>query len=81
MRHGRRKPYTDQGLKRLSCVRCGSPATQQWSACADDSLWRPICTECDVMLNRLVLLFMCDEEAEEKIDRYQESLRVEVYSI
>lgn len=79
MKHGRRKPYTERGIKRIPCVRCGKPATQQWRACAD-GLWRPICTECDVMLNRLVLLFMFDDEVEEKIDKYQEKLNVQVYT-
>lgn len=28
-RHGRVKPYTEIGVRRLPCVRCGRPATQQ----------------------------------------------------
>lgn len=81
MKHGRKKPYTERGIKRLPCVRCGEKATQQWRACAD-GLWRPICTECDVMLNRLVLLFMLVDldEVDEKIDKYQEKLNVQVYT-
>jgi NAD-dependent SIR2 family protein deacetylase len=70
-RPGRRAPYTERGIRRLRCVRCGEQASQQWRACAD-GLWRPICTDCDVLLNRLALFFMADPEAEEKIDRYME---------
>jgi len=69
-RHGRRKPYTEQGIKRLPCVRCNEPATQQWKACAD-GLWRPICTRCDVLLNSLVLLFMLDPDFGAKINKYE----------
>jgi hypothetical protein len=74
MRHGRRQPYTETGIKRLPCARCGAPATQQWSACADNNLYRPICTECDIALNELVLEFMRDPEVKEKIKRYRECL-------
>lgn len=71
IRHGRRKPYTEIGIKRLPCVRCRQQATQQWRACAD-GLWRPICTRCDVLLNRIVLQFMCDTDTNEKIHKYKE---------
>lgn len=57
-KHGRKKPYTDIGVKRLPCFRCGAPATQQWSVCSDNNLWHPLCTSCDIELNRLVLEFM-----------------------
>jgi hypothetical protein len=74
MRHGRKKPYSEMGIKRLPCVRCGQPATQQWQICADLNLYRPICTECDVLLNELVLEFTRDPEVQEKIQRYRECL-------
>lgn len=74
MRHGRRQPYTETGIKRLPCVRCGKPATQQWQICADGNLFRPICTECDVLLNEMVLRFARDPEVQEKIERYRECL-------
>ena len=69
---GRRKPYTKIGLKRLSCVRCGDPATHQWQSCADGNIWRPVCTACDVKLNLLYLVFMCDPDIDKKIDEYRE---------
>jgi hypothetical protein len=74
MKHGRKRPYTETGIKRLPCARCGAPATQQWKVCADGSLNRPICTECDIALNELVLEFMRDPEAQEKLKRYRECL-------
>jgi NAD-dependent SIR2 family protein deacetylase len=70
MRYGRKQPYTEAGIRRLTCVRCEKPATQQWRACAD-GLWRPICTDCDVLLNRLVLLWMHDPEVDEKMREYE----------
>jgi hypothetical protein len=73
MRHGRKKPYTDAGVKRLPCAKCGRPATQQWRACAD-GLWRPICTKCDIMLNGMVLQFMNDPELVTKMKRYVEKM-------
>lgn len=73
MRHGRKTPYTDRGVHRLPCVRCESPARFQWSACADGNLWRPLCGACDVALNRMVLGWMGDPEAEAKADAYAAS--------
>lgn len=76
-RTGRRKPYTEIGVRRLKCIRCGEQAVHQWNACADGNLWRPICQECDILLNRLVLMFMFPNnqyENNRKIERYIETL-------
>lgn len=73
MRHGRKKPYTEVGVKRLPCARCGKPAHMQWRACAD-GLWRPICKKCDIMLNRIVLIFMKDPDYVTKLEKYRKSL-------
>lgn len=70
-RHGRRKPYTEKGVGRLPCARCGGRATHQWQICADSNLWRPVCTACDIALNQLVLQFMNDPEWEAKIAAYE----------
>ena len=55
---GRRKPYTDRGISRVPCSRCGKPSVFQWNACANGHLYVAICTECDIALNKLVLEFM-----------------------
>lgn len=55
---GRRKPYTDRGISRVPCSRCGKPSTFQWNACANGNLYVGICTECDIALNGMVLEFM-----------------------
>lgn len=73
VRHGRREPYTEIGVRRLPCVRCGQPARFQWNVCADGNLFRPICTACDIALNELVLTWMGDPEAAEKIVAYRQA--------
>jgi len=70
-RHGRKKPYTYIGIRRVGCVRCGNKATNQWQICADNSLYRPVCTACDIAINKLVLKFMRDPEWKEKIRVYK----------
>lgn len=74
MRHGRKRPYTTIGVRRLPCVRCGQPASRQWQVCADNNLWRPLCAECDVQANELVLIFMGDPKIMQKMRRYREKL-------
>jgi hypothetical protein len=73
---GRKKPYTERGIKRLKCTRCGKPAVHQWFACAD-GLWRPICRECDILINRIALMFLFPDDSdgnEEKMERYIQTL-------
>lgn len=69
-RHGRRRPYTQIGIRRLPCARCGKPAEFTWNACADGGLRRPICVKCDVLLNRIVLRFMNDPDWKAKVAAY-----------
>lgn len=63
-------PYTERGIGRLRCVRCGRKATYQWQTCADHNTWRPLCRLCDVLLNALVLEFMGHPNADELIENY-----------
>ena len=69
--HGRKKPYTEIGIGRLPCFRCGAPAETQWQICADGNLFRPICWKCDTALNEAVLKFMGDPSWKEKIIQYK----------
>lgn len=73
MKPGRKQPYTDAGIRRLDCVRCGSPARFQWSICADGNLFRPICTPCDIALNELVLKWMKDPHWKAKVAAYRQA--------
>lgn len=54
----RKQPYTDAGIKRLGCIRCGKQAISQWQICADGNNYRPMCESCDITLNDIVLKFM-----------------------
>lgn len=67
----RRKPYTQIGIARLPCGRCGRrPATTQFQICADDNIWRVLCRRCDIQLNRIVLRFFNDPEVTAKLSDY-----------
>jgi hypothetical protein len=55
---GRRKPYTEIGIRRIPCARCGKPSTQQWQVCANGNRYLGVCTMCDVTLNAFILEFM-----------------------
>lgn len=68
----RTKPYTDIGIRRLKCVRCGKRAETQWQICADGNQYRPLCWDCDVALNRMVMIWMKFANWAEKIVSYQE---------
>lgn len=67
----RTRPYTQIGIRRIKCFRCGDRAEHQWQICADGNQYRPICLRCDVTLNAMVLRWMRDPKAKEKIARYR----------
>jgi hypothetical protein len=71
----RTKPYTDRGISRVPCRRCGAPSRYQWQICADHRVFRAICSDCDVELNELVLRWVGDPEAEEKMAAYRERVK------
>lgn len=54
----RRRPYTATGIRRVPCIRCGDPSEHQWSACAVNNQWMPLCIHCDVKLNEVALTFV-----------------------
>jgi len=62
MYYGRKKPYTDKGIGRVPCFRCGKPSVSQWQVCANDNRFLGVCKDCDIELNRLVLEFFRIEE-------------------
>ena len=57
------KPIPAKKLKTKKCSHCGDPASEQFSVamCADTSKrkgkYRPLCFDCDVKLNAMVLQF------------------------
>ena len=71
----RTKPYTETGLQRVNCVRCGAVASEQWSVKAGAMNgrrgWRALCTHCDVRLNELVLDFLAVPDFQEAVRAYR----------
>jgi hypothetical protein len=70
----RRESYTQIGIRRLKCFRCGEQAEYQWQICADGNIFRPICPKCDIELNELVLKFMGFPDWEEKLLAYKKRI-------
>lgn len=68
-----RPPYSAAGITRLLCARagCGRRAHASWGACADGNVQRPLCPECDVEVNRIVLFWMGDPDLADKMDAYE----------
>lgn len=72
--HVRRpEPYTEAGIRRLKCIRCGNPAQYQWQICSDGNNYRPICPSCDVELNAMVLRWMRHPDADALAEQYARS--------
>ena len=67
----RTKPYTAIGIKRKKCIRCGKQAATQWQICSDGNQYRPLCTDCDIELNKTVLEFMGFKNSEKMIENYK----------
>lgn len=72
MFYGRRKPYTKIGISRKPCPRCGKPSVHQWQACANNNLYVPICLDCDIEINRMVLEFLKIPNADKMIEKYKQ---------
>lgn len=53
----RRTPYTDKGILRIPCMRCGRPSCYNWNVCALGKGYFGICVECDALLNEVVIRF------------------------
>lgn len=70
----RATPYTQRGIKRVPCRRCGAPSSQQWQICADFSSYRAVCLDCDIEMNRLVLEFMRFPDVGRTIEEYRQRL-------
>ncbi len=67
----RKKPYTEIGILRKKCFRCSARAKFQWQICADDNIWRPLCADCDIKLNEMVLRFMKFKNWKKKVEDYR----------
>ena len=72
---GRNKPYTEEEIKHKKCVRCGRKAYGTWQACSDKRKHRPLCLDCDIELNKMVLKWMGFPDWESKIQSYENEVR------
>lgn len=66
----RTKPYTQTGIRRIPCKRCGNPSVHQWQICADNNVYRGLCMRCDIALNALVLRWMRFKNWKKIINKY-----------
>jgi hypothetical protein len=73
--NGRKRPYTEIELRRLRCVRCGEKATHQWQICSDGNIHRPICANCDIELNEMVLRWVGFPDWREKMENYRNATK------
>lgn len=67
----RRKPYTERGISRIACARCGASSRFQWQVCADGNQYRGLCVDCDVALNETVMRFMWGTSRDSDLDAYR----------
>lgn len=67
----RKKPYTQIGMLRLKCFRCGAPAVHQWQVCSDGNVYRPLCLACDIGLNDAALRYMRHPRRRQLIAAYR----------
>jgi hypothetical protein len=73
----RKQPYMLSAIRHLKCVRCGAKAFSQWSVCADQNNYRPLCKACDIALNKMVLNWMGHPRAKELASAYKAKMEVE----
>lgn len=73
---GRRKSYTQRGIRRLTCciLGCRNQAEHEWRICADGNKARPICAAHDVALNTLVMRWAWADTRESDIARYRQRM-------
>lgn len=81
--NGRRKPYTEIGISRVPCMRCGKSSKQQWQICALDNKYFGVCIDCDIKLNKKVLQFMNipSKEVYCLIEEYKDALPLQLSPI
>ncbi len=70
----RRKPYTQIGIRRMACERCGQPGRTQWQICADDRVYRILCARCDIELNELVVRWVWGKRREKDLKSYRQKM-------
>lgn len=70
----RRKPYTEKGISRVPCFKCGQPSLTQWQICTLQNEYKGLCMKCDLDLNNLVLEFFQVAHREQIMLNYTRNL-------
>lgn len=71
MKHTRRTPYTERGISRVPCVKCGKPSVHQWRICSTDA-WTAVCRPCDEAINAQIAAWAFGEvEANRLLAKYR----------
>lgn len=66
------RPFTEIGIKRMACVRCGNkPSYSSWQICSDQRRHRPLCAQCDYDLQVLVLRWFGHPDTERLLEEYR----------
>lgn len=79
MRRLRSRPYTQQGIKRVPCCRCGHKrGYAQWNICADGNVPRALCAACDIELNELVMRWAFGSTREADLQAYRQKVASEL---
>lgn len=55
---GRKKPYSEIGIRRIPCSHCKKPSVHQWQICANSNRYMGVCLKCDVKINQIVGTYM-----------------------
>lgn len=76
----RKRPYTQRGITRVPCARCGAPSRYQWQICALNNLQHGVCADCDIELNAVVLQFFRVADWQNKAMDYRERVRTQCRS-
>jgi hypothetical protein len=70
----RTKPYLAETIHRQPCIRCGKPSVFQWQICSDTRYYRPICIECDMALNAMLLVWFNHPDPKGAMEAYKRKL-------
>jgi hypothetical protein len=75
-----RRVYLNDEIGQYLCSRagCNRQAHASWGGCADNNIARPLCAECDVLLNYLALLWWGDPETPAKMAQYAASVEEDI---
>lgn len=72
--HGRAEAYSKEEIAQTPCFRCGRPARQQFTICANGGWYVAVCPRCDIDLNALVLCWLRVPNRWQLVGAYRERM-------